>query len=438
MVSTQLQRGITAIGAMSGTSLDGLDVCLCSFWLKDDKWHYTIMSAETYTYPAEIKEKLVAAPHMDALQFVAFHAEYGKYTGETIQKFSLQYGVQPALIASHGHTIFHRPEQGFTFQIGSGAHIAAATGINTVCDFRTGDVAMGGQGAPLVPIGDRLLFPEYDYCLNLGGFANISYEENGARIAFDICPVNYVLNHYIRAESRFEYDENGHVAASGNVNPELLDALNALDFYTQTGPKSLGREWVEQFVFPIIEQYPVLLADKLRTYCEHVAIQIGRIANHGAVLVTGGGTHHEFLLNRIAEHTKSALQIPETRLINYKEALIFAFLGVLYLTNQCNCLSSVTGAKTDVIGGALYKNYELATYELRKGKLNNSTTQQLNNIIYDKNYRTAPHKLVTNNRACSRNHLSCQCYYTHRRAMHCLCHLLFRQVADDIPHEKTH
>jgi anhydro-N-acetylmuramic acid kinase len=339
---------------MSGTSLDGLDVCLCNFGIQQASWQYTILAAETFSYTAGLKEKLSSAHRLDAMSFITFHVEYGKYIGKAVKQFIDRRGVIPVLIASHGHTIFHQPAQGVTFQAGSGAAIAAETGVNTVCDFRTADVARGGQGAPLVPIGDRLLFPEYDYCLNLGGFANISYEQEGRRMAYDICPANYVLNHYIRTAG-LDYDAEGVVAAGGSVHEDLLEALNSLDFYTQQGPKSMGREWVEREIFPAVEQYSISLADKLRTYCEHAAMQIGRTIDHGHVLVTGGGAFNKFLLGRIAAHTKGFLHVPETSLIHYKEALIFGLLGTLYYTNQANCLASVTGAAADSIGGALYK-----------------------------------------------------------------------------------
>jgi anhydro-N-acetylmuramic acid kinase len=354
MVTPSIFQSITAVGVMSGTSLDGLDLCLCNFGMKNATWQYIILAAETIPYAAEMKEKLLSAHQLDASQFVALHAEYGKYVGSAVKQFIDQHGVIPLLVASHGHTVFHQPAQGVTFQIGSGAEIAAATGVNTICDFRTVDVAHGGQGAPLVPIGDRLLFPDYDYCLNLGGFANISYECEGRRIAHDICPVNYVLNHYMRTVG-LDYDAGGVMATGGNVNEDLLEALNKLEFYAQRGPKSMGREWVEREIFPAMEHASIPLADKLRTYCEHAATQIGRTMAHGRVLVTGGGAFNKFLLDRIAAHTKAFLHVPETQLIHYKEALIFALLGTLYFTNQMNCLSSVTGAKSDSIGGALYK-----------------------------------------------------------------------------------
>ena len=341
---------------MSGTSLDGLDLCLCNFAQEENAWKYAIIAADTVTYPEDIKTKLAHAQAMSALELVRFHSEYGRYIGQQAKQFINRQDVKPTLIASHGHTIFHQPNDGFTFQIGSGAHIAIEAGVDTVCDFRTSDVAAGGQGAPLVPIGDRHLFGQYDYCLNLGGFANISYEEQRCRIAYDICPVNYVLNHYTRTLGK-DYDNNGELAAQGAVDAALLEALNRLDFYHRQGPKSLGREWVEQNIFPLIESYQLPTADKLSTFCEHIAIQIGRklSACNTSMLGTGGGTFNRFLMTRIEAHSKVAIHIPDKLTINFKEALIFAFLGCLYMDKQPNCLASVTGARNDVIGGALYK-----------------------------------------------------------------------------------
>jgi anhydro-N-acetylmuramic acid kinase len=342
---------------MSGTSLDGLDLCLCRFEQHDTEWNYAIIAADTMAYPEHISSRLAGAQYMSALELVRFHSEYGRYVGQQAKQFIAKQSVKPELIASHGHTIFHQPGDGFTFQIGSGAHIAIESGIDTVCDFRTNDVAAGGQGAPLVPIGDRYLFGQYDYCLNLGGFANISYEEKKRRIAYDICPVNYVINHYIRTTGK-NYDNRGESAAKGAIHQELLEALNRLDFYQQQGPKSLGREWVEQNIFPLMDNCKLSLEDKLSTFCEHVAMQIGcRIsANKTKMLVTGGGVFNTFLMSRIEAHSVAAIHLPGTVTINFKEALIFAFLGCLYAANQPNCLASVTGAQGDVVGGAMYRS----------------------------------------------------------------------------------
>jgi len=357
MVTTHIEQGSTvdAIGLMSGTSLDGLDICYARFRYEDPRWHYQIIQADSISYPSDIKEKLGNAQRMDALSFARFHSDYGLYLGACVRAFMEKYKATPRIIASHGHSIFHQPQHRLTCQIGSGAGIAAESGVDTVCDFRTTDVALYGQGAPLVPIGDRHLFGAYDYCLNLGGFSNISWENEGERCAYDISPVNYVLNYYTRSVGK-EYDPDGTIARSGTLSLSLFEALNGLDFYSQSGPKSLGREWVEESVIPLIDAYPIPLNSKLATFCEHVAMQISRNIKGGKVLVTGGGAFNKFLMERMtALAPQCTYHIPDPLTINFKEALLFAFLGALYLFNLPNCLASVTGARYDCIGGAMYR-----------------------------------------------------------------------------------
>ncbi|MDY0083692.1 MAG: anhydro-N-acetylmuramic acid kinase [Ignavibacteriaceae bacterium] len=346
---------INVVGTMSGTSLDGLDICFVNFILTENKWNYKIHLAETIEYDDIIKDKLANAHLMDALSFSKLHFDYGKLLGKKIKGFIDKHSINPELISSHGQTIFHQPESGFTTQIGKGACIAAETGVDTICDFRSTDVALKGNGAPLVPIGDRYLFSEYDYCLNLGGFSNISYEENDKRIAYDICPVNFILNYYIKQRGK-EFDKDGETARSGKVNKSLLEALNSLSYYSKAGPKSLGREDVEKDFFPLIDSFNLSAEDILSTYCEHIAVQIGKEIRQGKVLVTGGGAFNKFLIERMQINAAQCKYIlPDEQTINFKEALIFAFLGVLYNYNLINCLSSVTGAESDSISGALYK-----------------------------------------------------------------------------------
>lgn len=347
------------IGLMSGTSLDGLDICYASFEKKDGVWNYSIIKAEDEPYPSEIKEKLATAQNMSAYEYALFNSDYGIYLGQRVRAFMERGGFTPDLIASHGHTIFHQPSLRFTAQIGSGAGIAAETGVDCVCDFRTTDVALHGQGAPLVPVGDRVLFASYDYCLNMGGFSNISFNEGASRSAYDICPVNYVMNYYMRSVAGKEYDRDGEMASRGNLCERLLADLNSLEFYTLKGPKSLGREWVESVVFPLIDSYSLPLEDILRTYCEHIAYQIGRHISGGRVLLTGGGALNKFLVQRMAALAPQCVYcVPDALTVNFKEALIFAFLGVLYAYDTPNCLSSVTGARFDCVGGCLYKGRE--------------------------------------------------------------------------------
>lgn len=344
------------IGLMSGTSLDGLDICYVRFDGENADWKYTILKAESEQYPLEISNSLATAQSMTAAEYALFNSNYGLYIGERVKAFMERNNCHPDLIASHGHTIFHQPGKRFTAQIGSGAGIAAETGVDCVCDFRTTDVALYGQGAPLVPIGDRLLFKDYDYCLNIGGFSNVSFDKGESREAYDISPANYVLNHYARLLG-FEYDKDGEIARSGNVDVTLLGALNHLDFYNVKGPKSLGREFVESEVIPLIDSYGLSTADVLSTFCEHIACQMSRNIFSGRVLVTGGGAFNTYLIERMrAKSPKCEYIIPDPMTISFKEALIFAFLGLLYINDIPNCLSTVTGAKYDCIGGALYKS----------------------------------------------------------------------------------
>jgi anhydro-N-acetylmuramic acid kinase len=346
---------VRIIGLMSGTSLDGLDLCYTEFGYEQGKWNYRILKAHEEQYPQELKNQLATAQSMTALDYARLHSDYGLYLGRRVKEFIDSNGLSPDYIASHGHTIFHQPSVRFTAQIGSGAGIAAESGVDTICDFRTTDVALYGQGAPLVPVGDRVLFADYDYCLNLGGFSNISYDSGDARSAYDISPVNYVLNHYTR-QVGLEYDKDGEIAKSGKVDASLLEQLNHLGFYKQNGPKSLGREWVEQEVIPLIDQAALSLEDRLATFCEHVAIQIASHLKGGKVLVTGGGAFNIFLIERISANApQCTIVVPDALTINFKEALIFAFLGALYVHDIPSCLKSVTGAKYDNIGGAMYK-----------------------------------------------------------------------------------
>jgi anhydro-N-acetylmuramic acid kinase len=342
---------------MSGTSLDGLDVAFCRISLQNTIWSFEIIEAKTYEYSKNWKEILINLENTTAQNFAFIHNDYGKYIGSFVNQFILEYKLIPDFIASHGHTIFHQPERNLTFQIGSGAAIVAETGIDVVCDFRSLDIALGGQGAPLVPVGDKYFFSEYDFCLNIGGFANISIKENDDIYAFDICPVNIVLNKFV-SELGFDFDENGSIARKGICNSEILKILDSLNFYSKKHPKSLGKEWVIKNIFPVFEKSKLSVEDKLKIFCEHASNQIARIINSSQnkkVLITGGGAFNNFLIELIQSKTKNKLIIPDKKIIDFKEALIFALLGVLRVRNEVNCLKSVTGAKFDNIGGTIYK-----------------------------------------------------------------------------------
>lgn len=340
-------QNFIALGMMSGTSLDGLDLCLCKFW-DEDGWKFEIIEATTVEYESRLTQKLRESRLMkpDELQVLDF--ELGHEFARRASNFLDGRNVD--LVASHGHTIFHAPHLGMTLQIGHPAALAAGIGYPVVGDFRSLDVALGGQGAPLVPVGDRLLFGDYDSCLNLGGIANVSTDN--ATCAYDICPVNTVLNRISRNLSH-DYDAGGQMARSGEVNKQALKKLNELSFYHQSAPKSLGIEWIEENVFPLLDGLPSHNA--LRTAVEHMAMQIGLnlTANH-QTLVTGGGAHNTFMIERIKQHARADIIIPDKEIVDFKEALIFAFLGVLRLQEQPNTMRSVTGATHSSSGGAVY------------------------------------------------------------------------------------
>lgn len=345
------------IGLMSGTSLDGVDIAFCRFDFSGS-WKSEIIYAETIVYAEAWKKRLLSLEKADAINFQQTHVDYGFYLGTLVSDFIKKHTVKADFVSSHGHTIFHQPEKKLTVQIGAGNAIAAACQLPVICDFRSMDVALGGQGAPLVPIGDKLLFSAFDFCLNLGGFANVSYEHNNQRIAFDVCPVNIVMN-TISERLGKDYDSEGAIAGSGNLNTDLLNTLNNLAFYNLSpdSPKSLGKEWVLKNIQPLLQEIQISESDLLRTFCEHIAIQIGKALMNkpkGHLLVTGGGTYNTFLMERIKKHTFHDLVIPEKNTIKFKEALIFAFLGVLRIRNEINCLKSVTGAVKDNTGGAIY------------------------------------------------------------------------------------
>ena len=348
----------SVIGVMSGTSLDGIDIALCNFEFNSQKWNYNIFKAETVSYSKSWQNKLLSANNLDAYNFIELHKNYGQFIGNCINKFIKRNKIKKVdFISSHGHTIFHQPEKNITFQLGDGSAIAATTQITTISDFRSLDVALGGQGAPLVPVGDKLLFTEFNFCLNLGGFANISFNENKKRIAFDICPVNIIINFLANTINK-SYDKNGEVAKKGNINNELFLELNNIAFYCKPFPKSLAKEWLFAEFIPILNKYDLTVEDKLRTIYEHISFQITNITNKKTeknILITGGGTYNKFLLELIKLKSKNNIIIPTNDIIDFKEALIFAFLGVLRYENQTNCLSSVTGAKFDNIGGCIFQ-----------------------------------------------------------------------------------
>ena len=344
------------IGVMSGTSLDGIDLCYANYNFNNN-WSYKILHATTYNYTDKWKKRLLNSIGLNKSGLRSLDIDYTNLLTSILRDFILQFNIRNVdAISSHGHTILHQPQKKITYQIGNLPFLSKNLNINVVCDFRTQDVELGGQGAPLVPIGDQLLFPEYKYCLNLGGFANISYKTDNEIIAFDICPVNTVLNHYTRIIGH-DFDIDGSIASTGKIVPKLLNELNSIDFYKNFKPKSLGIEWVIEMIYKIIDKNNLSTSDILRTFSEHIVIQIQNVIKNdfSNILITGGGAKNKFLIELITNRLENHINIPDDILIDFKEALIFGFLGVLRLRNENNCLSSVTGASKNHSSGKIYK-----------------------------------------------------------------------------------
>lgn len=345
-----------AIGLMSGTSLDGLDLALITFTQQGNTWKHKMVFTETYPFPKALLEMLQTPFSWVGTRIAETDAIYTQFVAQQVQEaLSRNPSFHPDFIASHGQTVYHQPQNGFTTQIGNGAQIAAKTGITCISDFRSADVALGGQGAPLVPVGDHFLFGEYDSCLNIGGFANVSFTKHKQRIAFDIVAANYVLN-LLAQQLGHSFDKNGDFASSGLIVPELLQKLNDLEFYQQTSPKSLGSEFVNQCVLPLIEEKKKSesIENLLCTYTEHVALQIAAQLPSGNCLVTGGGAKNKFLIQRIRALSSTEITVPTVEIVDFKEALIFGFLGVLRWKNEINVWASVTGAKRNHCAGSIH------------------------------------------------------------------------------------
>lgn len=339
---------------MSGTSLDGLDLALCRFEFKGNRYHYKVIDTKEIPYSEPFRTRLEHAPELSGYQLMELDHDFALFCAQQVNLFLKDCSIKPDFIASHGHTVFHNPQRGFTTQIGNGAIIAAQTGITVVSDFRSLDVALGGQGAPLVPVGDQLLFHDFDACLNLGGIANISFLKNGNRIAYDISLCNIPLNFFAH-KTGSPFDDKGKLAQQGSVIPALFTKLENLSFYAQHPPKSLGKEFFIAQVLPLLSDSNYSIQDILRTLTEHFATQIAKsIPQNSIVLVTGGGAFNSFLIGLISDKSKAAIIVPDSKLVKFKEAIIFSFLGYLRLHKLDNTLSSVTGAFKDSCGGAIY------------------------------------------------------------------------------------
>ena len=350
------KRWVYCVGLMSGTSLDGLDIAFCKFKEKKNAYLWEILSAETVPYPKELQQSLHHAMSLGAFDLRSLDLALGKWIGDQTNQFIEKQQLKVEFIASHGHTIYHQPSKGITVQIGNANAIHEKTALPVVNNFRELDVLKGGQGAPLVPIGDKLLFGEYQACLNLGGIANISFdEEEGKRVAFDICECNLILNH-LSKQKGLPYDEGGHIASKGKVDAGLFQALKSLPFYSKEAPKSLGKEYVDEVLLPLLSKYSLSTEDSMATFVEHICYQISQVTQENKIqnmLVSGGGSWNEFLLQRLKSMSGDKVKVVrESKLTtDFKEALVFAFLGLLRKEHKINVLKTVTGAASDSIAG---------------------------------------------------------------------------------------
>lgn len=347
-------QSLNIIGVMSGSSMDGVDIALCKFSKQKQSIEYAIINAVTIPYPASIHSILNNIRNTSAKDFFHHDVTYGQWIGKTIRKWLTRHQLKADAIAVHGHTVFHQPEKGFSVQLGNAAQIAATTGIPVIHDFRSADIALGGQGAPLVPIGDKFLFHAYDACLNIGGIANIFIQKTNT--AFDICIANMAINYFANRLHK-KYDKNGHIAASGKINHTLLNELNQLKYFKQKAPKSLNREYFENNYLPVIEKYKMSVKDTIATITEHIAIQIAQSVSQKhikIILITGGGAFNKHLIRRISFYAKDKkIHIPDKTIVKFKEALIFALLGYLRMSNQYGNIKEATGASKNTFCGEI-------------------------------------------------------------------------------------
>ena len=358
---TLIMKSYKVIGIMSGSSMDGVDIALCHIKEDNGAFSFTIEQAETIEYNEKWRVRLSQLRKADSLAYAKTDVFYGHYLGQLVNDFIAKHQVKVDLVASHGHTVFHYPEALITRQVGDGASLSAICNLPVVTDFRSMDVAKGGQGAPLVAIGDEMFFSQYDYCLNLGGFANISGKIGQYRVAFDISPANIILNRTAR-DLNLEYDNNGEIAAQGSINYSMLENLNKIDYYNLPFPKSLNRDWINSELWQIVKDGDKLSPqDKMKTFVDHIAYQIANSIDYLSqkqsegkrVLVTGGGAYNKTLMEHIQSHSDATFEIPDNKLIEYKESLIFALMGVLRIQNKANIYKTFTGAKSDSISGSL-------------------------------------------------------------------------------------
>lgn len=367
-----------ALGLMSGSSLDGLDIAYCQFEIEKKEGDqlyvhdWDVLEAETIGFSESWQARLSQLPTQTALVFAKTHTYLGHYFGDIVNDFINRYQIEPDFIATHGHTIFHDPMGRMTIQIGDSSAMAAKTGFPVISNFRNQDIAIDGQGAPVAPIIDKYLLPGHDFYLNLGGIANITTIVPNKIIAFDICPANQLLN-ALANRLNLEYDEGGQIAAAGKVLPDLLKEINRADFYRISYPKSLDNKWSQTAILSKITEDPTAIPDQLCTFVEHIAYQIAFAIKQVirkekvekeqlSLLATGGGAFNVYLMERLQHHCNQVANvevvIPNPDIIQFKEAALMAWMGVMRAENVPNVLKTVTGAKRDTINGAIHQGWK--------------------------------------------------------------------------------
>lgn len=372
------KKSYKALGLMSGSSLDGLDIAYCHFEVEKENngqlyvHDWKILAAETIGFSEAWQARLGQLPTQTALSFAKTHTYLGHYFGDMVNDFMNRYQIEPDFIATHGHTIFHDPMGRMTIQIGDGSAMAAKTGFPVISNFRNQDIAIDGQGAPVAPIIDKYLLPGHDFYLNLGGIANITTVLPHKMVAFDICPANQLLN-ALANRLNLEYDEGGQIAAAGQVLDDLLKEMNRADFYKIAYPKSLDNAWSQTAILSKIADEPTAIPNQLSTFVEHIAYQIAFAIKQVirkekiekkqlSLLATGGGAFNAYLMERLQYHCNLVgnieVVLPNSDIIQFKEAALMAWMGVMRVENVPNVLQTVTGAKRDTINGAIHQGWK--------------------------------------------------------------------------------
>ncbi|MGB3511917.1 MAG: anhydro-N-acetylmuramic acid kinase [Microcoleaceae cyanobacterium] len=374
------------IGLISGTSVDGIDAALVDVAGAQTSLKVELLAAATYPYPEKLRSQILDVCGGASLSM----AELAELDDTIAQQFATaaltindNYGIKAQLIGSHGQTVYHRPpaqKLGYSVQLGRGELIANLTGIPTISNFRAADIAVGGQGAPLVPCVDihLLSHPEYSRCVqNLGGIGNVAYMKSQNAVdlqktilGWDTGPSNTLLDLAVQhfSQGSKTYDKNGEWAANGKPCQELVENWLKQDFFQQQPPKSTGRElFGKDYLFNCLsdaENYNLSAADILATITELTAASI----NHSyrkflpnlpdQILLCGGGSHNLYLKERIQKLLAPIPVLTTSELgvdVDFKEAIAFAVLAYWRSLEIPSNLPEVTGAKVEVMLGEIHQ-----------------------------------------------------------------------------------